>query len=706
MPAPAALDPGKRAIRGSGIGSTALLVHSTGRDQEAVHRRLTGTGSGPVPLGGVASAAMDGLAGAVGRRVGIPSDVQDDRSPGASSDPGVGDVASDTGNLGGKNARRWVPGALALVAYLALAVFAYNHTSLFGSARLPQYASGDQVQEVWFLAWPVYAITHGHNPFITTWMNYPLGVNLTDNTSMPLLGILGMPITLTLGPVAAYNLLLVAAFTSSALAMCLVLRRWVRWWPAAFAGGLLYGFSPFMIGEGNGHLFLTFAPLPPIIVLVVDEIVVRQRRRPVRMGLLLGVLAAAEYYISPEVLAMTAVMAGVGVALIAATHPHSVREHADHVVRSLVAGGLLCAAAIAYPLWLTLFGPQHIVGPPHPLSFFAHYPGDLLGGIVPTTSQHLGPASLKATGDRFTSGDVTENGMYLGIPLICVLAGLTWALRKVRVLVFASAMVVCAYALALGPRLTIDGQATGIRMPYTILRHIPFVQDILPVRFSLFIQLFAAMALAIGLDRLWWRTSTWRTRARGPFHHRLPWTVVTSVIAVAALLPLVPQLPYHGAPTAIAPFVVGSGPGQIPANSVVLYYPYPGPLSTQGMLLQAADRMRFKIVGGYSLVPAPGGHGDAQSTVLQPSAPEAIFSESYSGLQPGNRYPPIDPVTVAALRTFLADYRIQTVLLDPVGANPGLVIRYVNATLGPPQRRGEYRAWFDVSQRLTSHEDG
>jgi len=651
---------------------------------------------------------MDGPAPAVDRRVEIRPDVEeDDRPPGASMNSEADGAPSGADDPARKGAKRWIPAAVALVVYLALAVFAYSHTSLFGSARLPQYAGGDQVQEVWFLAWPVYAITHGHNPFFTTWMNYPPGVNLADNTSMPLLGVLGLPITLTLGPVAAYNLLLVAAFTSSAFAMCLVLRRWVHWWPAAFAGGLLYGFSPFMIGEGNGHLFLTFAPLPPLILLVLDEIVVRQQRRPVRMGLLLGTLAAAEYYISPEVFAMTAVISGVGVALLAITHPRSIRAHRGYVIRALVAGGVLCAAAIAYPIWMVLFGPQHVVGPPHSLASLAVLPGDLLGGIVPTLSQHLGPANLKAIGDRFTGGDVTENGMYLGIPLICVVAGLTFAFRKVRVLVFASAMVVCAYILALGPRLTIDSHITGIRMPFTILRHLPFVQDILAVRFSLFIQLFAAMALAIGLDRLWWKTHTWRQRARGAlFRHRWPWIAATSVIAAVALLPLVPQLPYFGAPTAIAPFAVGSGPGQIPADSVVLYYPYPAVSATQGMLLQATDSMGFKIVGGYGFVPLPDGESSYGPAVLQPSALQAIFYESFSGPGLGNPYPTVNPATVAALRTFLVRYRIQTVLFDPVGLNPGLVLRYVTATLGPPQQRGRYRAWFDVSKRLASHETG
>ena len=50
--------------------------------------------------------------------------------------------------------------------------------------------------------------------------------------------------------------------------MCLVLRRWTNWWPAAFVGGLLYGFSAYET-TGNPHLFVVFVPLPPIFFLLL-----------------------------------------------------------------------------------------------------------------------------------------------------------------------------------------------------------------------------------------------------------------------------------------------------------------------------------------------------------------------------------------------------------------------------------------------------
>lgn len=600
--------------------------------------------------------------------------------------------------------RRAVLASLGL--YLLLAIVVYWHTSLFGSGALPAPADGDSVQEVWFLSWPAYALTHGHNPFFTTAVNYPAGTDLADNASMPLLGLLGLPITLTLGPVATYNLLMVVALATSALAMYLVLRRWTRWWPAAFAGGLLYGFSPFMMGEGTMHLVFTFAPLPPVILLLLDEIVVRQQRRAVACGTLLGLVAAVQYFISSEVLGMVAIMAVFGIAALAFTHPREVRSHIPFAAKASIAAAGVCGILLAYPIWLMFAGPGHVVGPPQPLITLAPFPGDLLGGIVPTISQLIGSGHFKAIGTGLSGGNYVENGLYLGIPMVCVLAGLTAAFRRVQVLVFATAMTVVAYVLALGPRLTVDGHDTGIRMPFTVLRHLPLVQDILSLRFSLFVQLFAAMALAVGLDRLWWWALERQRRSRSAvLSHRWPWATGTAAVAAVALLPLVPQLPIAAATTDVPAVSVGTGPHQIPPSSVLLSYPYPVDPAVQAMLLQALDGNRFSIVGGYVVVRSPSGSAQLAPTELQPTYVESMFTDAYNGTT--LRAITSDDQTTAWLRQYLRRYGIATVIVYQLGKDPGLVDRYVASTIGPPQvRTTQYEAWFGVPRLLHPRSGG
>jgi hypothetical protein len=65
----------------------------------------------------------------------------------------------------------------------------------------------DAEQTMWYLAWVPYAIRHATNPFFTTQLNAPTGVNLMWNTSTLLPGLVASPVTILFGPVLSYNLL-------------------------------------------------------------------------------------------------------------------------------------------------------------------------------------------------------------------------------------------------------------------------------------------------------------------------------------------------------------------------------------------------------------------------------------------------------------------------------------------------------------------
>ena len=60
-----------------------------------------------------------------------------------------------------------------------------------------------------------------------------------------------------------------------------LLRRWVRWTPAAFVGGLVFGFSPFVfVNLAGGHLMTGVLVLVPLMVACLDELLIRQRGGP------------------------------------------------------------------------------------------------------------------------------------------------------------------------------------------------------------------------------------------------------------------------------------------------------------------------------------------------------------------------------------------------------------------------------------------
>jgi hypothetical protein len=157
---------------------------------------------------------------------------------------------------------------------------------------------GDSSLFTWFLEWPAYAISHGLNPLYSTAMFHPTGINLLSNTAEVGIGVVLAPVTWLFGPVATLNVALTLSPFLSALAMYALLRRWVSWSPAAFVGGLLYGFSPFvLLSLTDGHLMLGTAFVPPLLVACLDEALVRQRQRPVVIGLVTGLLVAVQFLI-------------------------------------------------------------------------------------------------------------------------------------------------------------------------------------------------------------------------------------------------------------------------------------------------------------------------------------------------------------------------------------------------------------------------
>ncbi len=255
--------------------------------------------------------------------------------------------------------RSW-PAVVGIAVYCLLSVAYFGHTMPWSSAHLPSCACGDAAQEVWFLAWPAHAISSGLNPFRTDAAAFPAGLNLMSSTSMLLLGVLAAPITWTLGPVASYNMLIHLALAGSATSMFLVLRRWTSWWPAAFFGGLLYGFSPYMLNEALSHIFLIFLPLPPIVLLLGHNLLVRDEPSPVKTGIWLGVVAAAQFLISAEILTITCVGAAIAFVALVVRHPVATVERARRVAVGLAAGAVTFIVIAGYPVWYYLAGPGHV----------------------------------------------------------------------------------------------------------------------------------------------------------------------------------------------------------------------------------------------------------------------------------------------------------------------------------------------------------
>ncbi len=267
----------------------------------------------------------------------------------------------------GRKDQRWRPVAGCLAAYAALAVLVFLPVGPFDTRQLPVAGHGnpagnDPFQMTWFLSYVPFALTHGLSIFHTNYIDYPTGINLANNTSVPLLGILGWPVTATLGPIAAFNFLIRLSFALSGASMFLVLRRWCRSWQAPFLAGLLYAFGPYMASQ-ELHLDLIFVAIPPLLMLFGDELVRRQRMSAPLLGLLIGVASAAQFLTSPDILSGCVLMALLVAAGLAIRFRDLVKSRIAYIIKAgSVATGLF-VALVAYPVYEMLLGPGRISGP-------------------------------------------------------------------------------------------------------------------------------------------------------------------------------------------------------------------------------------------------------------------------------------------------------------------------------------------------------
>jgi len=447
------------------------------------------------------------------------------------------------------------------------------------------------------------------------------------------------------------------------------------------------------------------------MLLCLDEILIRRSKNSSRYGVLLGLLAAAQYLISDEVLALTMIVAVAGVVVLSILNWRIAVAHARHAVKALVIAAVVCGVIIIYPVYFSYTGPEHLTGPPQPLSGIETFPGDLLGPIVPTVSQWLAPVHYKLIGDRFTGRDVTENGLYLGIPLIVILGAIVLACRRLKTVIFFAVMLIVSFILALGPRLFVDTHNTGIRLPWTLFTHVPAIQDLVPVRFSLFVQMFAAIILAIGVDRAYNRIRSGRTgnhaRIRPSLRRNSLAMTVPALVAVVALVPVIPKFPYVSADTNVPSLFDVANIKNIPTDSVVLTYPYPAEPEDQIMVPQALSNMRFKIIGGTGHVPHPAGYSPYGPSILQPLIVEQLFNAAYA--KPGSdpaEFPPTTPQNLSSLRTFIGNYHVGTIVVYPFGLDPKGVVRFVSALLGAPSWNNQVVAWFDVQAKVSSVNPG
>ena len=597
---------------------------------------------------------------------------------------------------------RWTVGSigLAFTIYLIVSIGVWWHVWSGHPTTVTTCGCDDPSLSTWFLAWPAYAIAHGHNPFYSTALFHPGGINLLSNTGMLGIGIPLAPITWIFGPVATLNVASTLGPALSAAAMFWLLRRWVQSSAAAFVGGLVFGFSPMVLDNlAVAHLNLVFLVLLPPMVACLDELLVRQRRSSLKTGVVLGLLVTAQFFLSTEILTMAAVLAVTTIVLLvayAALHPGELAARAPYAGRGLLAALAVALVLLAYPAWFALRGPAHLSGQVWP----ATIPGS--GGIDFTNLwqlHYLGRSAVEFFAGY--QGPALPQIEYFGLGMFIVLAAGMVVWRRDRRMWIFGAIGVITVVLALGLK--------SYWTPWRVLAHIPLILNVISSRFTILTSLCAATLLAIIVDRTHasvrdrvQRVGTIRVGPQvaarmGPLTRAAG---VGAALAVAALaivpmgramagnIPLTTQ-------TVTLPIWFTEVAPHLPPRQVVLTFP-PPVTGGSAMTWHAVDDLHFALATGAGPQSVPQRAGKERKGLGIITGASQLFF----------KLAPVTSSNVDAVRQALAGWGV-TQLVVP---NPKILVPHYNRdsstawALGlftlalhrGPQFRGDSWVWTDV----------
>jgi hypothetical protein len=549
----------------------------------------------------------------------------------------------------------------------------------------------------WFLRYEATAIAHGRLPdLVTTAVNAPQGINVMWNTSFLLPGVILAPLTLLIGPQATLTTLLTLGFAGSAAAMFWVLRRWGASLPAAGLGGALFGFSPAMRIAAVGHYHLQFAAVLPLIIDALLRLVTG-RGRPVRTGIWLGLLTAAQLFIAEEAVALTVCAGLVIIVVLAAARPRDVPGLVRGSLTGLAtAAGVLLVTA-GYPLWVQFHGPLAEHGSPWSPGHFRNRPGDFVNG--PSGFLFRSHATVQYLDQHAVR--MVEYFAYLGWPMLIVLlvAALRfWQDLRVRALAVTFAVL---EAFSLGSRTVVVGSLhyPAALLPWHYLQALPLLNQSLPNRFSLLADGAAAVVLAFSLDLAWGRARESAAAAAvtaedaqdaGPAAAapRAPaWRKTAALVLLA--LAIVPVIPLPMPAAAITPTPAGWAQAfsrlHLASGARVLVVPV---LPATVMRWQADTGVPFSVISGYCIAPNPA-TGQAEICHSGRNRTARYLNDLWLGRQ-GAAAP-----STARLRSTLAYWSPSAVVA--VTSRGSRLGRYLSNILGPPAlREGDVLAWQPV----------
>jgi hypothetical protein len=495
--------------------------------------------------------------------------------------------------------RRWVtrvrPYLIAGGAYLLLSVLMWIHVWSGHPSSVTTCGCGDTSATIWYTAWPPYAMAHGLNPLYSTAIGYPNGVNLV----FAAYGIVMAPVTWLFGPVSSVNVILTVSPVLSALAMFALVRRWVSWMPAAFIAGLFYGFSPFVVSNlGVAHVDFIMVAIPPLVVLCLDELLIRQERHPALVGIVMGLLLSAQFFVGVELLALMVVEVALGIAMIviytAVRNPAALREHAAHAVIGSGVAVVTALVLLIVPAWFGLAGPARFSDVTHPGLKLTAFSASIANSVFPLAP--LKDMQWQHIVGAYQGPMLSSQYVGVGVVLVCLVGLIVWWKDRLLWLFGILSVVTLLLATSSGP----------------LLAKLPFLKNVYLLHFVLFVYLSVAVVLAVIIDstrsavrQLDESTNAASTGSASPRPSALyAWggALAGLALAVVAIAPpaayVAKSIPMTVEAVAVPNWFRTVAP-RLPEHSVVLALPAPFTTTTPGVKWETPDGEPHLLASGW-----------------------------------------------------------------------------------------------------------
>jgi hypothetical protein len=338
--------------------------------------------------------------------------------------------------------------------------------------------------------------------------------------------------------------------------------------------------------------------------------------------------------------------------------------HRDQVAPLLPLAAKASGAAIVsfaliagYPLAFQFFGPQVVSGDVQRPDV---YVSDLLAFVLPSNLIHF-------------TGNTTENGAYIGLPLLALfIAGLVIG-RKQGWIQWTGWMTGMAALLSLGPHLHVNGNVTPVWLPWAAVAKLPLMGSALPARLMVIAWLGVAVLVADIVARAMNAPRTWR--------------VTTGAVLIVGLAAVFPSVPYPSVSASVPAFFgPGGGVKGVEPGSVMLITPFSSKESTDAMLWQAAANYRFKMPEGDAFTPGP---------YLGPHP--SFLQRTLDGMDRDHQPVAVTPEVSNMALADLARFKVTTIVAGPSPGRAAIVAFWTELLGGPPMEDGGVDLWVTHS---------